>query len=127
MRIKLKIIRNHIKLNIDPKYARITSDYDFCLTVEKVISHEPIPYSVVMGTKRRPRNETRYRNSRSIKIFQTSPEGYTDYPTQKPINGLNQKDLEEKVDLYLNELMEEINKPFIECEHCNGMGVILNK
>ena len=92
-----QIIRNHIKLNIDPKYARVTSDYDFCLSVEKVISHAPIPYTVDVGTKRKSNYQTRYRHNRTVKVFETSPEGYSNYPTQKGISGKNQRDLEEKI------------------------------
>lgn len=120
-----RIIRNHIKLNIDSKYASISSDYDFCLCVVKVISHEPVSYTVDVGTKRRPRLETRYRKSRTVKVFETSPEGYSNYPKQPPINGDNQKDLENKIEEYLENLMEKINKPYVECSHCNGMGVKL--
>lgn len=120
-----RIIRNHVKLNIDPKYARVTSDYDFCFTVEKVISQTPVSYTVDVGTKRKANYQTRYRHNRTVKVFETSPEGYSEYPKQKEINGKNQKDLEEKIEEYLENLMKEINKPFVECSHCSGMGVIL--
>lgn len=121
-----RIIRNHIKLNINPLYAKITSDYDFCLTVEKIINLAEVEtYSVNVG-KRKTKLETRYRKVRSIKVFETSPEGYSNYPKQKQIDGLNQKDLDEKIDVYLNGLMELINKPYIDCKHCGGMGVILD-
>lgn len=47
------VIRNYIKTFIDGRYAKITSDYDFCLTVEKVIHlTEPVPYTVGGGTKK---------------------------------------------------------------------------
>jgi len=117
-------LRNYLKLNINPKYARISSDYDFCLSVEKVISHEPESYTVDVG-KRKPKYETRYRKQRTIKAFETSPEGYSSYPTQKSISAKNQKELEEKIDDYLEEVLNEINKPLIQCNCCNGMGVIL--
>lgn len=120
-----KLIRNHVKLNVNPKYARVTSDYDFCFTVSKVISHAPESYTVNTG-KRKPKLETRYRRERTIKIFETSPEGYSGYPTQKGITGKNQKDLEDKVDVYLEEILEMINKPYTECSCCGGMGVILD-
>lgn len=119
-----KILRSYLKLNINPKYARISSDYNFCLSVEKVISHEPESYTVDVG-KRKPKYETRYRKQRTIKVFETSPEGYSSYPTQKPISAKNQKELEEKIDVYLEEVLNEINKPLIQCTCCNGMGVIL--
>lgn len=122
-----KIIRNHVKLNINPKYAKISLDYDICLSVEKVISHEPISYTVDVGTKRKANYQTRYRNSRVVKVFETSPEGYSNYPKQVGITAKNQKELEEKIDNYLEDLMKKINEPFIECECCKGLGVILDE
>lgn len=120
------VIRNHVKLNINPKYATITSDYDFCLTVQKVILHEPESYSVNVG-KRKPKYETRYRRQRTVKIFETSPEGYSNYPKQVGITAKNQKELEEKIDQYLEDLMKKINEPLVDCECCKGLGVILDK
>ncbi len=121
-----KVIRNHIKVNINPKYARISSDYDFCLSVEKVIAHEPESYQVNVG-KRRPKYEVMYRRNRTIKIFETSPQGYSSYPKQDGISAKNQRELEEKIDAYLEKIINYINKPLIECSHCGGQGVILDK
>ncbi len=120
------IIRNHVKLNINPRYAKVTSDYDFCFTVKKVIPHEAESYTVDVG-KRKPKYETRYRRQREITIFETAPKIYNSYPVQKGIEGKNQKDLENKVEEYLDELMEKINKPLIECKGCKGLGVIIEK
>jgi hypothetical protein len=54
-----KIIRNHVKVNINPKYAKITSDYDFCFTVEKVIElHKTYEYTVNVNanySRRKPK------------------------------------------------------------------------
>jgi len=121
-----KIIRNYIKTFIDGKYAKITSDYDFCLTVEKVIHlNEPVPYTVGGGTKRKPTTITRYRDTRAVVVLKTSPEGYSGYPTQKGISGENQEDLDNKVTKYLEDLITEINSPMKDCVCCKGRGVIL--
>lgn len=121
-----KIIRNYIKTFIDGKYAKITSDYDFCLTVEKVIHlTEPVSYTVGGGTKRKPTTITKYRDTRAIVILKTSPEGYSGYPTQKGITGENQEDLDNKVTKYLEDLIAEINSPMKDCTCCKGRGVIL--
>jgi len=67
-----KIIREHIKDNIDPKVAKITSDYDFCFTVQKRIPlSEPVKFTVDINNsifskrKRKPKYETRYRKERT--------------------------------------------------------------
>jgi len=125
-----KIIREHIKNNIDPKYAVITSDYDFCFTVEKKIElYEPRKYTVdinLFNKRRKPKYETRYQRSRTIKIFEIAPKPYQNYPVVQEFEGDNYEDLLKNIDKYLNELMEIINKPLKECEYCKGTGVILD-
>jgi len=119
------IVRNYIKSNIDGRYAKITSDYNFCLSVEKVIGLAvPHKYIVDVGTKRKSRLETRYTQDKKVKVFETSPEGYGSYPIQEGISGKNQKELEENIDSYLKNLIEVINKPLKECPNCNGTGCV---
>jgi len=121
------IIRKYVKENIDLKYAKITSDYDFCFTVKKIIRYsEPEAYTVNIG-KRKPKYETRYRLNRDVEIFESAPKSYNGYTTQQGISGDNYKDLEEKIDKYLLDLITEINKPLVDCSCCKGLGVILDK
>lgn len=120
------IIRKYVQHHIDGKYAKITSDYDFCLTVTKHISYtSPRPYKVDIGTKRKANYVTRFNTHRDIKIFETSPEGYSNYPVQKGISGDSYEDLNNKIKEYLEDLIAKINEPLIDCECCNGTGVIL--
>lgn len=125
-----KIIRNHIKNNIDPKYAEITSDYDFCFTVKKKIRlHEPESYTVninAMHKRRKPKYETRFNKHRSVTIFEVAPKAYQSYTVVSEFTGDNYEDLENNINTYLNELMTKINEPFIECECCKGLGVIID-
>lgn len=112
-----KIIRSHIKDNIDPKVAIISSDYEFCLTVKK-----RIPAAKETIDKR---------NVREVQVFETSPlrngKPYNNYTATKPFEGKNAKDLEENIEKYLKELMVEINRPYVDCETCKGMGVLMAK
>lgn len=121
-----EIVRKYIKANIDLRYATITSDYDFCLTVEKRISHEPAAYQVNVG-KRKPKYETRYNRIRTVKAYETSPEGYSKYPTIEPFEGKNEDDLKQNIQNFLDELISVINKPYVECKHCEGKGVVLDE
>jgi len=126
------IVRAHIKDNIDPKQAEITSDYDFCLTVKKRIPlAKPHIYqvdvnNVTMDRKRKPKYENRTQSIRTYEVFKTSPKAYDKYPVIKPFEGDNHDDLKENIDSYLNHLMSVINEPLKECECCNGVGVIIN-
>lgn len=130
-----KIIREHVKLNINPNYAEITSDYDFCFKVEKKIPlHEIETYQVNVNlfTKKKAKYETRYRKFRKVQVFemthagQNNGRGYDKYTVIQGIKGDNPEDLQNKLDRYLENLMNIINEPLHDCPHCAGMGVILN-
>ncbi|MFI2856885.1 hypothetical protein ACH6EH_07065 [Paenibacillus sp. JSM ZJ436] len=118
-----EIVRKYVRQNIDPKWAKVTSDYDFCFSVSKEISHEPISYQVNIE-KRKPKYETRYNRSRTVKAFEVAPKRYDGYPVIEPFEGKNEDDLKKNIQIYLDELMQAINKPLVECVHCKGYGVI---
>jgi hypothetical protein len=125
-----KIIRQYIKQNIDLHYAEITSDFDFCFTVEKLIElyeTEEFLVNENIFTKRKPKYVKKFRKSRRVPIFEMtySPENYKGYTPIKGFEGKNEEDLKNKIDKYLKELIEEINKPLKECPYCKGEGVIL--
>lgn len=120
------IVRQYIKANIDLRYATVTSDYDFCLSVSKKIEHEPEAYRVDVG-KRKPKYETRYRRSRTVEIYRTSPKGYEKYPMIEAFEGKSLEDLKNNVQVFLDELMKKINEPLKECQHCKGYGAILDE
>ena len=126
-----KIIREHVKTHIDPKWAAITSDYDFCFTVEKRIPlAEPIPFSrEVKVSARRSKTVTDYRHHRAVKVYETSPperngKPYSHYPLTEPFVGENHEDLKAKIKTFLDNLMAKINEPIKDCPHCGGKGVI---
>lgn len=125
-----RIIREYVKLNINQKYARITSDYDFCFTVKKIIELATIQeYKVDVNafTKRRkPKYETRYRTTNEIECFEMAPKPYQNYTVIKPFSANNQKELEENIQKYLNDLIKRINEPLKYCKCCKGTGVILD-
>ena len=122
-----KVVREHIKQNYDGRYARISSDYDFCLTVQKLIGIEPEPYYTTGGTKRKPTQILQYRKQRTLTVFECAPKSYQSYTVLQPIVAKNQSELDDKVQKYLDEIIEKINKPFVDCECCKGMGVILKE
>lgn len=126
-----KIIRKHIKDNINPKYATVTSDYDFCLTVQKRIElGEPEKYVVdlnIGNSRRKPKMETRYRKERKAVVYEVAPKPYQSYTVVEPFNGENLQDLQNNIDTYLKSLMEHINEPVVDCEGCNGRGVVVNE
>lgn len=123
-----KVIREFIKKHIDGKYARITSDYDFCLTVSKVIDlAEPVKQKITVGTKRKPIDSFKLITNTTIKVFESAPKIYNSYPVQQPISAENYEALEVKINDYLSELIEMINEPVKQCECCKGRGVTINQ
>lgn len=125
-----KIIRQHVKTNINPHYAAITSDYDFCFTVEKVIPlTKPVAYQrdVSRFGARKPKYVTDYRDKRSIKVFEmTSDEdNYKGYTPITPFVGKSVDDLKRNIDEFLADLMAYINEPIKDCACCQGTGVVI--
>lgn len=126
------IVRQYVKQNINLKVAKITSDYDFCFTVEKVIrlvEHEEYQADISGFRSKKPKYVTRYRKDRTVKIFEMgwSPKCYGDYTAIEGFKGENKKELKKNIIKYLKELIEKINEPLIECSQCKGLGVIIQK
>lgn len=125
------IIRYHIKRNINPELAQISSDYDFCFAVDKLIElYEPEAYTVNVNQyhkRRQPKHETRYRKNREIKVFEMTHEEakYKGYTVIKGFSANSQAELADVIDSYLDKLMKTINEPLADCPHCKGVGVIL--
>ena len=126
-----QIIREHVKLNINKKYAAITSDYDFSFKVEKIIKlATPEEYSVDVNAmslrKRKPKYEKRFRTDRKQKIIEIRHSDKYDYGALVgEFKGDNLAHLKEVIDNTLEALMEEINAPLVECSACNGTGCVL--
>ena len=122
------IIRFYIKQNIDNKWATLT-DYDFCLTVEKNINLREIETyqvleSVFGRSKKKPKTITKYRSNRKVTVFECCPSSRDGYTVVQPFKGNNLADLKANIDKYLTDLITEINRPFIDCPHCKGLGVV---
>ena len=130
-----KIVRAHILNNIDGKVARVTSNYDFYFAVEKVIETKPYTVRTEKFTSssrsyKPPRFTTATKTTKQQKIFEMTwkgykgNSGYADYTCIEPWEANSLKELYEYMQQYLKDLMLEINKPVVECQHCNGLGCI---
>lgn len=125
-----QLVRQYVKENINPKVARITSDYDFCFTVKKVIKVKP--YVVKKEVKKQngrsystPKYNTSIVTEKLEEVFNIAPKVYQSYNVADQWNADNLKDMAEQVRVYLEELMENINSPLEECSCCKGTGVVL--
>lgn len=128
------IIREHVKRNIDSRYAEISSDYDFCFSVQKAIPlHTPLLKRQEIKTAAgrsymKPRYKEWTVKNRTIKeVFEMTHAGdkYQGYTVIPGFRGDNHQDLKDRIDKYLDDLMARINEPLVDCPHCGGMGVVL--
>ncbi len=130
-----EIIRQYVKNHLDGRYAKINFDYDFHFEVSKKVKlAEPIANkrNTNEGNKRKKPNWiTTYTESKSITVLnlkrKSSDSDYgKDCVVPKPFVGENYEDMVDKMNQYLENLIQEINTPYEECPHCKGWGVILN-
>lgn len=50
---------------------------------------------------------------------------YSGYTPIDGFRGKNQADLKNKIDEYLEKLIDRINEPLSDCPRCNGLGVVV--
>jgi len=123
------ITRQYIKEHIDTKWAKITSDYDFCFTVKKVIpliEPENYSYQNIFARTKKERNKIHYaiKSFKEIEVFQMTHDqrNYNGYTAIDGITANSEIELKERLDEWLTTLTELINKPLEMCSHCNGTG-----
>lgn len=129
----MSIIRDHVKKNIDLRYAEITSDYKFSFEVKKKIKLFE-PYTKLVdsnrswsNSRRKPKWVENIISSKSESILHlTDGSSSNNYNATvvAEIIGANYEDLKLKVTKYLDSIMEMINVPYCECPHCQGWGLI---
>jgi hypothetical protein len=129
------IVRQYVKQHINLEVAKITSDYDFCFTVKKIIplsEPEKVTVDVNFGhnlfskRKRKPKYKTQLKSKRSVEIFEMThdEQNYEGYTPIKGFKAENTELLKQYIDEYCQELIKFINEPFIDCPHCKGLGVV---
>lgn len=127
------IIRKHIQDNINPKWAKITSDYNFCFAVKKkILLAKPYKSRSEILTQRgksyrSPKFKENLVSDKLIEVFEMthSEDRYKGYTVVPGFEGENQEDLKNNIDRYLEELMTRINEPLKECPHCCGAGAVI--
>lgn len=125
------ITRQYILIHIDKDAATISSNYDFCFSVDKIIplrEPETITYQNIFARTKRERNKihTKIKKFNNVKIFEMThdAENYKEYPVIPEIYANNEEDLKQKVDAWLDGVIEIINKPLCTCPQCKGNGFI---
>ncbi|WP_394869617.1 hypothetical protein [Clostridioides difficile] len=125
------ITRKYIKENIDLSKAKITSDYDFCFEVEKIVpllAPQKISYTNVFARTKKERNKIHYeiKEYKEVEIFSMThkQKNYASYTAIEDMYANNENELKEKVDTWLKGVIDIINKPLTKCSCCGGTGYI---
>lgn len=130
-----KIVRQYIIDNYNPKECEITSNYDFCFTVKKLIHTKPYPVKVDVssGWSKKPKYVTQNRDTKKVTIFEMTYSGYKGtggYEGYTCIDGWKAnslKEMKDNIKEYLDDLITTINTPLHECTNCNGHGVLFKQ
>ena len=109
----------------------VTSNYAFCFEVKKLIpmiEPETIKYQNIFARTKRERNKihTTVKRYEEKSIFEMTheQEKYKGYTVIPEMCADSEAELKEKVDTWLESLIEIINKPLCQCPHCQGAGYV---
>lgn len=129
-----RLIRSHVKENLDGRRATIKSDYEFVFEVHKRLPCKPFKYSYSNPFAKRKRDRVvkiAQASERTQKVLHLTRAGRihgTEYGAKvvPEMRGENLADLVENIQTYLGDLMAEINAPVRICGNCDGTGIELD-
>lgn len=127
-----KIVRQYVHENIDGRFAEITSNYDFCMAVKRNLKIKPYTEKreILKQNGRRysvPRFTTRDIKYKQEEVFNLAPKAYQQYNVASGWSADSFQDMKDQIKVYLDCLMENINKEACECTVCNGFGVVFKE
>lgn len=133
-----KIIRTHIVQKLDRTKCKITSDYDFCFTVKRIVQVKPYvvrreQYKTGIRSYSPPKFKDETVSTKEVECFEMTHtevengKGYKGYTIIPALKAKNLKELSEYLKQYLDDLIADLNSTVVECEHCNGTGHIVHQ
>lgn len=125
-----KIIRAYVKDNIDPKVASVTSDYEFVFTVCKKIKKHKRAWREDFSAKKKKTDKTfipdDYNLVSILGILPTDKGNYREkgHRIVPDIEATCHAELKDKIDNLLENIINYINAPVVECRACEGTGAL---
>lgn len=122
-----QITKQHILENIDSEVATVSGNYSTYFEVTKKVKlfePETIQYSNIFGRTKKERNKIQYhtKEHKTYEVFSMTLERNHRGWLIEPLYGNNHEDLERKVKIWLDYVIECINEKVELCPHCNGIG-----
>lgn len=111
------IIREYLLENINPKQAIVTSNYDFCFAVKKLVK-QPQLYKQKPIQKQIECFEMTYAG------YGGKPKGYEGYTPIPALQANSLQEMQQKLKLLLDDLLQKVNSELQECSCCNGFGFV---
>lgn len=133
-----KIIRTHVVQKLDRSKCKITSDYDFCFTVKRIVQVKPYvvkneQYKAGFKSYNPPKFKNETITTKEVDCFEMTHDqadgngrGYKGYTIIPALKANNLKQLSEYLKQYLDDLIVNLNTTVLECQHCKGTGHIVN-
>lgn len=122
------IVRNYVKTNYDPKSFRISSDCDFCFTVQKIVKVKPFKKEFTdYFNSRKGKKVIKTVDSKEVRVLNITNkvDNYRDHDCLPDLHANSLKELKESLENFLTDLMIELKSEVQECKHCCGLGHIV--
>lgn len=129
------IVRHHVQVHLDRTVAKITSDYDFCFTVKRIVQIKPyvIQSDVSSPRAKKPKYVNKTVDTKEVEIFEMTwagyeagGKGYNNYTCIEGWKANSLQEMQEQIKAYLEDLMYNLNAKVKECECCGGTGHVSN-
>lgn len=127
------LVRNYVLQNLDRNVCSVSTNYDFHFIVKKkIVLSQPVHWTKEEKRKdgksyAKRRFKSGIKSIRELVVLDIAPnkkQGSTSTcKVLPPLYGNTADEVSKKAEGFLLDLVEYLNTPYVECEHCNGLGI----